>query len=100
MAEKPAGWNPSRPTPNVCIHCYDRATRVYLWRYSIDYVCRRPECLNIAKRAVGFEGVFATIGEAARRREAIDREKAIKGAQRGKRRMDGGGTGVRSQDHA
>jgi hypothetical protein len=60
----------------VCIHCYGPSKQVYLWKWGINYVC--DHCLKIAKRAIGYEGLFNTVAQAEARREMVLRFAAEK----------------------
>ena len=64
---KPEGWDPVHPTPRICIYCYAPAKQVYVWKWGVDWVC--DSHLTIAKKAIGYDGIFRSQAQGEAHRE-------------------------------
>ena len=60
----------------MCIYCYGPAKQVYVWKWGVDWVC--DSHLTIAKKAIGFAGLFRTEAEGKAYYEFMQREAARK----------------------
>ena len=68
---KPENWDPIHPPPRICIHCYRPAKQVYVWKWGVNWVCDSD--LTIAKKSIGYVGIYRTQAEGEAHREFLQR---------------------------
>jgi len=83
----------------TCIFCRAKTDQAAAWKYGANYVCESKACMSIAKKMVGFMGLYTMWAAVGRyrdhQRELVERSTSGKGANVARRRQ-----GVRPQDHS